>query len=153
VSWWSTEIFETGWHLYSVIVWPIFLKPDGIPIICQLFSLQILRFNSVPLMKLILVIVFLQIYQFYPTNYSFKVIQRCILLTIQNTVLSLFFWSDSGVTDIWLLLQVKSHKDLAHFETAYVVKLHRVARLAPSQPVRAFLLYFPSLGYELCVRD
>lgn len=34
------------------------------------------------------------------------------------------------------LLQVKSHKDLVHFETAYVVKLHNVARLAPSQPVR-----------------
>ncbi|XP_064983785.1 protein arginine N-methyltransferase 5-like [Musa acuminata AAA Group] len=33
---------------------------------------------------------------------------------------------------------VKSHKDLAHFETAYVVKLHRVARLAPSQPVFTF---------------
>ncbi|KAM7490699.1 hypothetical protein LguiA_033620 [Lonicera macranthoides] len=33
---------------------------------------------------------------------------------------------------------VKSHKDLVHFETAYVVKLHRVARLAPSQPVFTF---------------
>lgn len=32
-------------------------------------------------------------------------------------------------------MQVKSHKDLVHFETAYVVKLHSVARLAPSQPV------------------
>lgn len=34
-----------------------------------------------------------------------------------------------------VMLQVKSHKDLLHFETAYVVKLHNVARLAPSQPV------------------
>lgn len=33
---------------------------------------------------------------------------------------------------------VKSHNDLLHFETAYVVKLHRVARLAPSQPVFTF---------------
>lgn len=31
--------------------------------------------------------------------------------------------------------QVKAHKDMAHFETAYVVKLHNVARLAPTQPV------------------
>jgi hypothetical protein len=34
--------------------------------------------------------------------------------------------------------QVKSHKDLVHFETAYVVKLHNVARLAPSQTVSHF---------------
>lgn len=34
-----------------------------------------------------------------------------------------------------LALQVKSHKDIVHFETAYVVKVHSVARLAPSQPV------------------
>lgn len=33
---------------------------------------------------------------------------------------------------------VKSHKDLAHFETAYVVKLHNIARLTPSQPVFTF---------------
>jgi protein arginine N-methyltransferase 5 len=33
---------------------------------------------------------------------------------------------------------VKAHKDLVHFETAYVVKLHRVAKLAPSQPVFTF---------------
>ncbi|KAJ0102453.1 hypothetical protein Patl1_05295 [Pistacia atlantica] len=33
---------------------------------------------------------------------------------------------------------VKSHKDLVHFETAYVVKVHSVARLAPSQPVFTF---------------
>uniref|UniRef100_A0A453N981 PRMT5 arginine-N-methyltransferase domain-containing protein n=1 Tax=Aegilops tauschii subsp. strangulata TaxID=200361 RepID=A0A453N981_AEGTS len=30
---------------------------------------------------------------------------------------------------------IKAHKDIAHFETAYVVKLHRVARLAPPQEV------------------
>ncbi|KAI5656709.1 hypothetical protein M9H77_25502 [Catharanthus roseus] len=34
---------------------------------------------------------------------------------------------------------VKTHKDLLHFETAYVVKLHRIARLAPSQPVFTFI--------------
>lgn len=33
---------------------------------------------------------------------------------------------------------IKAHKDIAHFETAYVVKLHRVARLAPPQPVFTF---------------
>ncbi|KAF9661928.1 hypothetical protein SADUNF_Sadunf18G0000100 [Salix dunnii] len=33
---------------------------------------------------------------------------------------------------------VKSHKDLAHFETAYVAKLHNIARLTPSQPVFTF---------------
>lgn len=43
--------------------------------------------------------------------------------------------------DTDLFVQVKSHKDLAHFETAYVVKLHRVARLAPSQPVRICLIF------------
>ncbi|KAL4586705.1 hypothetical protein LXL04_011347 [Taraxacum kok-saghyz] len=30
-------------------------------------------------------------------------------------------------------IQVKLHKDLLHFETAYVVKLHRLAKLSPSQ--------------------
>ncbi|GAA0171773.1 protein modifying enzyme [Lithospermum erythrorhizon] len=33
---------------------------------------------------------------------------------------------------------ILTHKDLLHFETAYVVKLHRVARLAPNQPVFTF---------------
>jgi protein arginine N-methyltransferase 5 len=33
---------------------------------------------------------------------------------------------------------IKAHKDIAHFETAYVVKLHRVARLAPPQEVFSF---------------
>uniref|UniRef100_A0A6M2EL43 Protein arginine N-methyltransferase n=1 Tax=Populus davidiana TaxID=266767 RepID=A0A6M2EL43_9ROSI len=33
---------------------------------------------------------------------------------------------------------VKSHKDLVHFETAYVVKMHNIARLTPSQPVFTF---------------
>lgn len=42
------------------------------------------------------------------------------------------------ITGSKLYNDVKSHKDLAHFETAYVVKLHRVARLAPSQPVFTF---------------
>ncbi|KAL6011743.1 Protein arginine N-methyltransferase 5 [Asimina triloba] len=34
---------------------------------------------------------------------------------------------------------VKSHKDIVHFETAYVVKLHSVAKLAPPQPVFSFM--------------
>ncbi|KAL2896686.1 Protein arginine N-methyltransferase 5 [Bienertia sinuspersici] len=34
---------------------------------------------------------------------------------------------------------VKSHRDLAHFETPYVVKLHKIARLAPCQPVFTFV--------------
>jgi protein arginine N-methyltransferase 5 len=42
------------------------------------------------------------------------------------------------VTTSKLYNDVKAHKDLVHFETAYVVKLHRVARLAPSQPVFTF---------------
>ncbi|PKA57891.1 Protein arginine N-methyltransferase 5 [Apostasia shenzhenica] len=42
------------------------------------------------------------------------------------------------ITTSKLYNDVKSHKDLAHMETAYVVKLHRVARLAPAQPVFTF---------------
>ncbi|KAL4575335.1 hypothetical protein LXL04_022177 [Taraxacum kok-saghyz] len=37
-------------------------------------------------------------------------------------------------------LQVKLHKDLLHFETAYVVKLHRLAKLSPSQSVSFLIL-------------
>lgn len=33
---------------------------------------------------------------------------------------------------------VKSHKDVVHFETAYVVKVHSVARLSPCEPVFTF---------------
>eukprot|EP00268_Persea_americana_P013136 TRINITY_DN15723_c0_g1_i1.p1 TRINITY_DN15723_c0_g1~~TRINITY_DN15723_c0_g1_i1.p1 ORF type:complete len:658 (+),score=108.19 TRINITY_DN15723_c0_g1_i1:215-2188(+) len=43
------------------------------------------------------------------------------------------------VTASKLYNDVKSHKDLAHFETAYVVKLHSVARLAPTKPVFTFI--------------
>ncbi|KAL0739266.1 hypothetical protein Bca4012_015476 [Brassica carinata] len=39
---------------------------------------------------------------------------------------------------VFTTFQVKAHKDLAHFETPYVVKLHSVARLAPSQSVFTF---------------
>ncbi|XP_047327783.1 protein arginine N-methyltransferase 1.5 [Impatiens glandulifera] len=42
------------------------------------------------------------------------------------------------ITTSKLYNDVKLHKDLAHFETAYVVKLHRVARLAPTKPVFTF---------------
>ncbi|XP_052211618.1 protein arginine N-methyltransferase 1.5 isoform X2 [Diospyros lotus] len=42
------------------------------------------------------------------------------------------------VTTSKLYNDVKSYKDLVHFETAYVVKLHHVARLAPTQPVFTF---------------
>ncbi|XP_057434586.1 protein arginine N-methyltransferase 1.5 [Lotus japonicus] len=42
------------------------------------------------------------------------------------------------VTASKLFKDVKAHKDLAHFETAYVVKIHNAARLAPSQPVFTF---------------
>ncbi|XP_057766796.1 protein arginine N-methyltransferase 1.5 isoform X2 [Salvia miltiorrhiza] len=42
------------------------------------------------------------------------------------------------VTACKLYNDIKSHKDLVHFETAYVVKLHRVARLANTQPVFTF---------------
>ncbi|KAL6530813.1 Protein arginine N-methyltransferase 5 [Orobanche gracilis] len=42
------------------------------------------------------------------------------------------------VTACKLYNDIKSHKDLVHFETPYVVKLHRVARLAHTQPVFTF---------------
>ncbi|XP_039018708.1 protein arginine N-methyltransferase 1.5-like isoform X1 [Hibiscus syriacus] len=42
------------------------------------------------------------------------------------------------ITASKLYNDVKSHKDLVHFETAYVVKLHGVARLAPTKPVFTF---------------
>ncbi|KAL1569291.1 Protein arginine N-methyltransferase 5, variant 2 [Salvia divinorum] len=42
------------------------------------------------------------------------------------------------VTACKLYNDIKSHKDLVHFETPYVVKLHRVARLANTQPVFTF---------------
>ncbi|KVH91541.1 Protein arginine N-methyltransferase [Cynara cardunculus var. scolymus] len=42
------------------------------------------------------------------------------------------------VTTSKLYNDVKLHKDLLHFETAYVVKLHRLARLSPSQSVFTF---------------
>lgn len=43
------------------------------------------------------------------------------------------------ITTTKLYNDVKSHKDLAHMETAYVVKLHKIARLAPTQPVFTFV--------------
>ncbi|XP_073315175.1 protein arginine N-methyltransferase 1.5 isoform X1 [Primulina huaijiensis] len=43
------------------------------------------------------------------------------------------------VTASKLYNDIKSHKDLLHFETAYVVKFHRVARLAQTQPVFTFI--------------
>ncbi|XVF19007.1 hypothetical protein REPUB_Repub11eG0073800 [Reevesia pubescens] len=42
------------------------------------------------------------------------------------------------ITASKLYNDVKSHKDLVHFETAYVVKLHSIAKLAPSKPVFTF---------------
>ncbi|MFS7923026.1 putative methyltransferase [Helianthus anomalus] len=42
------------------------------------------------------------------------------------------------VTTSKLYNDVKLHKDLLHFETAYVVKLHRLAKLSPSQAVFTF---------------
>ncbi|KAF6156699.1 hypothetical protein GIB67_024025, partial [Kingdonia uniflora] len=42
------------------------------------------------------------------------------------------------VTASKLYNDVKSHNDLVQFETAYVVKLHSVAKLSPSQPVFTF---------------
>ncbi|PWA47388.1 SHK1 binding protein 1 [Artemisia annua] len=42
------------------------------------------------------------------------------------------------VTTTKLYNDVKMHKDLVHFETAYVVKLHRLAKLSPSQTVFTF---------------
>ncbi|KAL5074258.1 hypothetical protein RYX36_013242 [Vicia faba] len=42
------------------------------------------------------------------------------------------------VTASKLYNDVKAHKDISHFETAYVVKIHNAARLAPCQPVFTF---------------
>jgi protein arginine N-methyltransferase 5 len=42
------------------------------------------------------------------------------------------------ITASKILNDIKAHKDLVHFETAYVVKLHSVARLAPTQSVFTF---------------
>ncbi|KAK2446129.1 protein arginine N-methyltransferase 1.5 [Trifolium repens] len=42
------------------------------------------------------------------------------------------------VTASKLYNDVKAHKDVSHFETAYVVKIHNAARLAPSQSVFTF---------------
>ncbi|XP_076936425.1 protein arginine N-methyltransferase 1.5-like isoform X3 [Bidens hawaiensis] len=42
------------------------------------------------------------------------------------------------VTTSKLYNDIKLHKDLLHFETAYVVKLHRLAKLSPSQAVFTF---------------
>ncbi|XP_071737341.1 protein arginine N-methyltransferase 1.5-like [Rutidosis leptorrhynchoides] len=42
------------------------------------------------------------------------------------------------VTTSKLYNDVMLHKDLLHFETAYVVKLHRLAKLSPSQSVFTF---------------
>ncbi|KMT17602.1 hypothetical protein BVRB_2g035540 [Beta vulgaris subsp. vulgaris] len=43
------------------------------------------------------------------------------------------------ITSTKLYNDVKAHRDLAHFETPYVVKLHKVARLTPCQPVFTFV--------------
>ncbi|KAL5699779.1 type II protein arginine methyltransferase [Ranunculus cassubicifolius] len=42
------------------------------------------------------------------------------------------------VTASKLYNDAKMHKDLLHFETSYVVKLHSIAKLSPSQPVFSF---------------
>ncbi|GAU28199.1 hypothetical protein TSUD_313580 [Trifolium subterraneum] len=42
------------------------------------------------------------------------------------------------VTASKLYNDVKAHKDVSHFETAYVVKIHNAARLAPCQSVFTF---------------
>ncbi|KAI5403560.1 Protein arginine N-methyltransferase 1.5, variant 2 [Lathyrus oleraceus] len=42
------------------------------------------------------------------------------------------------VTASKLYNDVKAHKDISHFETAYVVKIHNAARLAPCQSVFTF---------------
>lgn len=41
-----------------------------------------------------------------------------------------------------VVFQVKAHKDISHFETAYVVKIHNAARLAPCQSVRFLTVQF-----------
>jgi hypothetical protein len=41
----------------------------------------------------------------------------------------------------------QAYNDVAHFETPYVVKLHRVAPLAPAQPV--FVFEHPNTAAEI----
>eukprot|EP00252_Welwitschia_mirabilis_P023148 TRINITY_DN6476_c0_g1_i2.p1 TRINITY_DN6476_c0_g1~~TRINITY_DN6476_c0_g1_i2.p1 ORF type:complete len:665 (-),score=128.63 TRINITY_DN6476_c0_g1_i2:370-2364(-) len=43
------------------------------------------------------------------------------------------------ITATKLYNDIKSHKDIAHFETAYVVKLHSIARLSSRHPVFTFV--------------
>ncbi|AQK68355.1 Protein arginine N-methyltransferase 1.5 [Zea mays] len=43
---------------------------------------------------------------------------------------------------------IKAHKDIAHFETAYVVKLHRIATLAPPQQVRDLICCVCFIGSD-----
>ena len=44
-------------------------------------------------------------------------------------------FSSTNLFSILWFSQVKSHKDIVHFETAYVVKLHSIAKLALSKSV------------------
>jgi hypothetical protein len=52
-----------------------------------------------------------------------------------------------------VVFQVKAHKDVSHFETAYVVKIHNAARLAPSQSVRFLLcsLFVYLFDFMICL--
>ncbi|KAL4557014.1 hypothetical protein LXL04_035184 [Taraxacum kok-saghyz] len=73
--------------------------------------------------------------------------------TVSKALLDRIFDENASTTTIVLMvvgagqgpvvrssLQVKLHKDLLHFETAYVVKLHRLAKLSPSQSVSFLIL-------------
>ena len=65
-------------------------------------------------------------------------LQSCIMMYVPCFCgLKFPLFSNSRISSklVLVLLQVKLHKDVVHFETAYVVKLHNVARLAPTQPV------------------
>jgi hypothetical protein len=72
-----------------------------------------------------------QIHKFYPTSNSIQTTQWCKHLCYFHDICKI-----SIELEVAWFVQIKQHKDIAHFETAYVVKLHRVARLAPPQEVR-----------------
>lgn len=109
-----------------------------IQLLCILSILGILIFLVIWLFSCVL----LQLHKFYPTSNSIETTQWCKCLCHLSDICKV-----SIELEVTWFLQIKAHKDIAHFETAYVVKLHRVARLAPPQEVRdcTFCSICPSL--------
>lgn len=86
----------------------------------------------------------IQVHEFPPTVDCFELIYQSISLVFPLSNLAYKLSSSS----YWLVVvfQIKDRKNIVHPETAFVVKLHNVARLAPSQQVIQFaMLAFPSI--------